>query len=118
MKYGWLSNNCESYYSIWGYTSFVDISIDTLNINTDLIDQAITSKTKAIMIAHTLGNPFRLDEISHICKKNNLWLVEDCCDALGSTFNNKHVGTFGDMATLVLSCSSYYYGRRRSCVNK
>ena len=51
------------------------------------------------MIAHTLGNPFRLDEISHICKKNNLWLVEDCCDALGSTFNNKH-GTFGDMATL------------------
>lgn len=79
---------------------FVDISIDTLNINADLIDQAITSKTKAIMIAHTLGNPFQLDEISKICKKNNLWLVEDCCDALGSTFNNQHVGTFGDMATL------------------
>jgi len=79
---------------------FVDIDINTLNINVDIILKAISSKTKAIMIAHTLGNPFNLEEISTICKKHNLWLVEDCCDALGSTYKNLHVGNFGDIATL------------------
>ena len=82
---------------------FVDINLKNYNIDTRLIEKAITSKTKAIMIAHTLGNPFDLDEIIKICKKNNLWLVEDCCDALGSTYKGKHVGTFGDIAT----CSFY-----------
>ena len=79
---------------------FVDVEIPTYNINVSRIEAAITPKTKAIMIAHTLGNPFNVQAVSEICKKHNLWLVEDCCDALGSTFNGKHVGTFGDIGTL------------------
>jgi CDP-6-deoxy-D-xylo-4-hexulose-3-dehydrase len=78
---------------------FVDIKIPTYVIDPELIEKAITDKTKAIMIAHTLGNPFDLSKISKISKEHNLWLVEDCCDALGSTFNNQHVGSFGDIAT-------------------
>ncbi len=78
---------------------FVDIKIPTYVIDPELIEKAITDKTKAIMIAHTLGNPFDLSKISKISKEHNLWLIEDCCDALGSTFNNQHVGSFGDIAT-------------------
>jgi len=79
---------------------FVDVDIDTHNINAELVEAAITSKTKAIMLAHTLGNPFNLKKIKEICEKYNLWLVEDCCDALGATYNGQLVGTFGDIATL------------------
>jgi len=79
---------------------FVDIKIPTYNINEDLIESAITSRTKAIILAHTLGNPFNLHKIKQICEKYNLWLIEDSCDALGSKFEGKNVGTFGDMATL------------------
>lgn len=79
---------------------FVDVTIPGYNIDPSKIEQAITSKTKAIMLAHTLGNPFNLDLITSLCKKYNLWLVEDCCDALGTTFNGKLVGTFGDISTL------------------
>jgi len=79
---------------------FVDVKIPTYNINENLIEAAITNKTKAIMLAHTLGNPFNLKKIKEICDKYNLWLVEDSCDALGSKFNNQNVGTFGDLATL------------------
>ena len=79
---------------------FVDVKIPTYNIDVDAIEEAITSKTKAIMIAHTLGNPFNLRAVKSICEKNNLWLIEDSCDALGSTYENKMVGTFGDLATL------------------
>ena len=79
---------------------FVDVKIPTYNIDEKLIEEAITPKTKAIMIAHTLGNPFNLDAVKSICEKHNLWLVEDSCDALGSKYNGKMVGTFGDMATL------------------
>lgn len=79
---------------------FVDIDIDTLNINSELIENAITSKTKAIMLAHTLGNPFNIEKIKQICEKYNLWLIEDTCDALGSTYKNQLVGTFGDIGTL------------------
>ena len=79
---------------------FVDVEIGTYNINSDLIEAAISSKTKAIMLAHTLGNPYNLEVITQICKKYNLWLIEDCCDALGSTYNGKLVGTFGDIGTL------------------
>jgi len=79
---------------------FVDIKLPTYNINEDLIEAAITEKTKAIMLAHTLGNPFNLNKITEICKKYNLWLIEDNCDALGSTYNNQFTGTFGDVATL------------------
>ena len=82
---------------------FVDVDLKTHNINTDLIEGAITPKTRAIMLAHTLGNPFNLQRIREICDKYNLWLIEDCCDALGATYNEMHVGTFGDIAT----CSFY-----------
>ena len=79
---------------------FLDIKIPTYNIDENLIEEAITSKTKAIMIAHTLGNPFNVKKIKDICIKNNLWLIEDTCDALGSKYNNQLVGTYGDLATL------------------
>ena len=79
---------------------FVDVKIPTYNIDETLIEEAITPKTKAIMIAHTLGNPFNLKIVKSICEKNNLWLIEDSCDALGSTYEGKMVGTFGDIATL------------------
>ena len=79
---------------------FVDVKLPTYNINENLIEEAITNKTKAIMLAHTLGNPFNLKKITEICKKNNLWLIEDNCDALGSKYNDKYTGTFGDVATL------------------
>jgi len=79
---------------------FVDVNISTYQIDSSLIENAISEKTKAIMIAHTLGNAFDLDEITRIVKKHNLWLVEDCCDALGTTYDGKFVGTFGDIATI------------------
>ena len=79
---------------------FVDIKLPTYNINENLIEDAITKKTKAIMLAHTLGNPFNLNKIKEICKKYNLWLIEDNCDALGTKYNNQFTGTFGDVATL------------------
>lgn len=82
---------------------FVDVDLKTHNINPDLIEAAITPKTKAIMLAHTLGNPFNLEKIKQICEKYHLWLIEDCCDALGAKYKEKHVGTFGDIAT----CSFY-----------
>ena len=79
---------------------FVDVDMKTHNIDADLIEAALTPKTKAIMLAHTLGNPFNLSKVKAICEKHNLWLVEDCCDALGATFDGKMVGTWGDIATL------------------
>jgi len=79
---------------------FVDVKLSTYNIDENLIESAITKNTKAIMLAHTLGNPFNLKVIKDICKKNNLWLVEDNCDALGSKFEGQLTGTFGDVATL------------------
>ena len=79
---------------------FVDIKLGTYNIDENLIENAISKKTKAIVLAHTLGNPFNLDVIKKICNRHKLLLMEDCCDALGSTYNGKHVGTFGDVATL------------------
>jgi len=79
---------------------FVDVDLATHNIDASLIEAAITSKTKAIMLAHSLGNPFNLDEVTALCAKYNLWLIEDCCDALGATYKGKMVGSFGDIATL------------------
>jgi CDP-6-deoxy-D-xylo-4-hexulose-3-dehydrase len=79
---------------------FVDVKMGTYNADASLIEAAITPKTKAVMIAHTLGNTFDLDTVVALCKKHNLWLIEDCCDALGTTYNGKVVGTFGDIATL------------------
>ena len=79
---------------------FVDVELGTYNIDVARLEEAITPKTKAIMLAHTLGNPFNLGVITALCQKHNLWLIEDCCDALGSTYNEQLVGTFGDIATL------------------
>lgn len=79
---------------------FVDVDLATHNIDASKIEAAITPKTKAIMIAHSLGNPFDLATVVALCKKYKLWLVEDCCDALGATYDGKLVGTFGDIATL------------------
>ena len=79
---------------------FVDVKISTYNIDENLVEAAITKKTKAVMLAHTLGNPFNVKKIKEICEKYNLWLIEDSCDALGSKFDNQNVGTFGDLATL------------------
>jgi CDP-6-deoxy-D-xylo-4-hexulose-3-dehydrase len=78
---------------------FLDINT-TLNIDTKHLESAVTDKTKAIFIAHTMGNPFNLEEIAALAKKHNLWLIEDCCDALGARWRNQNVGTFGDLATL------------------
>jgi len=79
---------------------FVDVDPLTHNIDASKIEAAISPKTKAIMLAHSLGNPFNLDIVIALCKKYNLWLVEDCCDALGTTYKGQMVGTFGDIATL------------------
>jgi len=79
---------------------FVDVDRLTHNIDASKIEAAIGPKTKAIMLAHSLGNPFNLDVVTALCKKHNLWLVEDCCDALGTTYRGQMVGTFGDIATL------------------
>jgi CDP-6-deoxy-D-xylo-4-hexulose-3-dehydrase len=79
---------------------FVDVHLPTYNIDPAKIEAAITSKTKAIMLAHTLGNPYDLDAVVALAKKHKLWLIEDCCDALGTTYNGQLVGTFGDIATL------------------
>jgi len=79
---------------------FVDVDIPTYQIKPEMIEAAVTEKTKAIMIAHTLGNTFDLTEARRIADKYNLWLIEDCCDALGSTYDDQMVGTFGDVATV------------------
>ncbi|MGY3282578.1 CDP-6-deoxy-D-xylo-4-hexulose-3-dehydrase [Pseudomonas fulva] len=79
---------------------FVDVQMGTYNIDPALIEAAIGPKTKAIMLAHTLGNPFDLGVVRSLCDKYGLWLIEDCCDALGSTYQGRMVGTFGDIGTL------------------
>ena len=79
---------------------FVDVDIATHNIDVSKIEEAISPKTKAIMLAHSLGNPFNLKVILEICKKYHLWLIEDNCDSLGSRYNGQLTGTFGDIGTL------------------
>lgn len=82
---------------------FVDIELDHINIDINELLKALSSKTKAVMIAHTLGNPFNIKAIKEFCDKHNLWLIEDNCDALGSTYEGKLTGTWGDIGT-----SSFY----------
>jgi CDP-4-dehydro-6-deoxyglucose reductase, E1 len=82
---------------------FIDVELGTYNIRADLIEAALSEKTKAIMIAHTMGNPFKLDVVLEIAKKYGLWVIEDNCDALGSTYNGKLTGTHGHIGT-----SSFY----------
>jgi CDP-6-deoxy-D-xylo-4-hexulose-3-dehydrase len=79
------------------------VEIPTYNIDPQKIEAAVSDRTRAIMIAHTLGNPFDLDAVMDVASKHNLWVIEDCCDALGSTYKGQHVGQFGHIAT----CSFY-----------
>jgi CDP-6-deoxy-D-xylo-4-hexulose-3-dehydrase len=79
---------------------FLDVDIPTYNVKAELIESAITPKTKAIMMAHSLGNPFNLDIVMEVAKKHNLWVIEDDCDSLGATYRGKKTGTFGDLATV------------------
>ena len=79
---------------------FVDVELGTYNAKIENIKEAISKRTKAIFLAHTLGNPCDLRKVKELCKRHNLWLIEDNCDALGSKFEGKFTGTFGDLATL------------------
>jgi CDP-6-deoxy-D-xylo-4-hexulose-3-dehydrase len=79
---------------------FVDVTLPTYEIDVTQLEAALSPRTRAIMVAHTLGNVFNLEAVSAFCKAHGLWLIEDCCDALGSTFKGRHVGTFGDIATV------------------
>jgi len=79
---------------------FVDIDLGTYNINTAQMEKALSKKTKAVFLAHTLANPFDVEAVTKFAQENNLFLIEDCCDAVGSTFNGQAVGTFGDLATV------------------
>ncbi len=79
---------------------FVDVTLPTLQIDGSQLAQALSSRTRAIMIAHTLGNAFDVDVVTAFARKHNLWLMEDCCDALGTTYRGRNVGSFGDLATL------------------
>jgi CDP-4-dehydro-6-deoxyglucose reductase, E1 len=79
---------------------FVDISLPTYNIDPEQIEAAVSPRTRAIMIAHTLGNPFDLDAVMDVAQRHNLWVIEDCCDALGATYRDRKVGTFGHIGTL------------------
>tara|TARA_Y100000748_G_C15495082_1_gene487940 strand:- start:1599 stop:2936 length:1338 start_codon:yes stop_codon:yes gene_type:complete len=78
---------------------FLDVDKDTGNIDVSLLNDALSDRTRGIMIAHTLGNPFDVDTVCEFAKQNNLWLIEDNCDALGSKWNGRNTGTFGDMST-------------------
>lgn len=79
---------------------FLDVNLGTYDIDTTMLDKALSEKTRAVFLAHTLGNPFDLGKVKKFCDDNKLWLIEDMCDALGATYNDKNVGTFGDLATL------------------
>jgi CDP-6-deoxy-D-xylo-4-hexulose-3-dehydrase len=79
---------------------FVDVHIPTFNVDVSYLETALSDRTRAVFFAHTLGNPFDLDAVTAFTKKHGLWLIEDCCDALGSTYRGEKVGTFGDLATV------------------
>jgi len=79
---------------------FLDVDIPTYNIDATQLEDALSEKTRVVMIAHTLGNPFDLKTVTEFCKKHDLWLIEDCCDAVGARYDNRMVATFGDIATV------------------
>jgi CDP-6-deoxy-D-xylo-4-hexulose-3-dehydrase len=86
---------------LWGAVPvFVDVRLPTYNIDTDQLETARSERTRAVMIAHTLGNPFELETVRAFCDRYGLWLIEDCCDALGSLYMGRPVGQFGDIGTL------------------
>ena len=93
---------------------FVDVILPTFEIDVTMLEAARSDRTGAVMIAHTLGNVFNVAAVSEFCKKYNLWLVEDCCDALGATLNGQKVGTFGDIATVSFyPRAPHHHGRGR-----
>jgi CDP-6-deoxy-D-xylo-4-hexulose-3-dehydrase len=79
---------------------FVDVALPGCNVDPGRLEAAVTPRTRAVMLAHTLGNPFDLEAVTALCRRHRLWLIEDCCDALGATFHGRPVGGFGDIATL------------------
>lgn len=79
---------------------FVDVSVPTYNIDVSQLEPAVSARTRAVMLAHTLGNPFDLEAVRTFADRHNLWLIEDCCDAVGATYAGRHVGQFGDLATV------------------
>lgn len=79
---------------------FVDVDVPTYNIDVSYLEEARSSRTRAVMLAHTLGNPFDLAAVTDFCRRHDLWLIEDCCDALGAMYDGRPVGTFGDLATV------------------
>ena len=79
---------------------FVDVELPTYNIDPAQLEAAVSDRTRAVVIAHTLGNPFDLGAVTELCRRHDLMLVEDCCDALGATYDGRPVGTFGELATL------------------
>ena len=94
---------------------FVDVDIVTHNIDASKIEWAIGSKTRAVMLAHALGNPFSLEMLMSVWKKYNLWLIEDTCDVLGAKFDDHIVGTFGDTAPLSFY-PAHHYGKGWNCI--
>src|ERR1700690_1862716 len=79
---------------------FVDVHIPSFNVDVSYLETALSARTRAVIFAHTLGNPFAVDAVTAFSKKHGLWLIEDCCDALGSTYRRKNAGTFGDLASV------------------
>lgn len=79
---------------------FVDVELPTYNVNVSELEAAVGPRTRAVMIAHTLGNPFNLEAVTKLCQRHDLYLIEDCCDAVGSTYDGKPVGSFGDLSTV------------------
>ena len=79
---------------------FVDVTVPTYNVDVSQLEAALSDRTRAVMLAHTLGNPFDLDAVDAFAERHDLWLIEDCCDAVGATYRGRQVGTFGDLATV------------------
>ena len=98
---------------------FIDVDLGTYNAIPELIEKAISNKTKAIFMAHTLGNPFDLSIVTYLAKRYNLWVIEDNCDALGSKYDNKLTGTFGDLSTVSFYPAHHItMGEGGACSNK
>ena len=93
---------------------FVDVTIPTYNVDVEPARGGLGRRTRAIMLAHTLGNPFDLDAVTAFAQRHDLWLIEDCCDAVGATYDGQPVGTFGDLATVSFYPGPpHHHGRRR-----
>jgi CDP-6-deoxy-D-xylo-4-hexulose-3-dehydrase len=95
---------------------FVDIQVPTYNIDVTRLEEAVSGRTRAVMLAHTLGNPFDISAVQDFVERHNLWLIEDCCDAMGSTYNGRKVGTFGHLATTSFYAAHHITTGEGGCV--